>query len=703
MATPRLSSPLSRLKALVAPGLIFIIIMSVTITLRNVSVRLIQEDVRQLTEEECRKVVYMLDLNIRENMKAMEGVAKHLKYNRIGEKLDFTGYSKSVMEESQGAILAIFLTNESLEPLWAQTEQPLLDKDFTAIFNRRTIGDTLRKVRDTGHYAITEPLTFPGFGQGFAVVTPCEWANGQRGYVVGILPYKFEDWMLLPDRQDFIIQLRQADTQIPTTMVQQIHEGEIPGAGGRQIAGFTLPFFLGSQKWEVSVVPTADPGKNRYFFTSAAILTLGTILALVASMLLYRQQVMAAKSQDEAKDSKVKLASTSTHLANITEELDLILNNVDEGIILYDENLNPLQANESFKQSFVSPDEQSRLDPLAESHHRKMSGLFQNESQYWALLNKLRANPERPVADEIEVRHEGTEEKPRSYQRRATAVCGPDGSRRGYLVIYQDMTAKRNVERLKEDFLSSVTHDLRTPVAAIKGFAETMLKNQQMDRGTRDEFTNIICDESSRLQEMIEDLLDLRRMEEGRLDLALGSYYLRALVGDLVRSLQPLIESHDLGVVIEWEGGPPRPLSGDVAKISRAIRNVLSNSLKYSPPHSKIWIRGVEEDDRAELEITDEGAGIPPDEIEHIFEKFFRGASHVRRTQGTGLGLAITKHIIESHGGLVTASNDPSRGAKIKMVLPRQLDLARIPSMETIRPEQQEADAELSFPVMPAG
>lgn len=696
----RVSQKLQHLKALIAPGLIFIIIMAVTITLRNVSVRLLEDEIQQVTEEECRKVSHLLHVNLRERMVALNGVALHLTSNDKTTETEFRTYSdKIVKDRNTSGFIAIAATDHQVNAIWVHPPDSLSPSEFRTMLHSASLNRTLQKLDANQPFAITEPLMLPGSGRGFAVIIPCVLGD-RPGYVVGVFTHDIVDTMLLPDRLNYNVQLRQADTLIPTTkalMPSPALQGE--GLGKKSFVSVTQSFFLGSQKWDVQVESSSYPGRSRYFFTSGSILTLGTILALLVSILLYRQQVKALKSQTEALDSRSKLASTSDHLANVKEELDLILNNVDEGIILYDEQLVPLQANESFKQTFRALDGRAPLDGNAERHHRAMSALFQNESQYWALFNKLRANPELPVSDEIEIRH-GSDEKPRTYQRRATAVCGPGGHRRGYLVIYQDATAKRAIERMKEDFLSSVTHDLRTPVAAIKGFAETMLRSHHMEPATRDEFTGIIRDESSRLEEMIEDLLDLRRMEDGRLDLALGTYNLRMLVDDVVRSMQPLLESHDLRVELDWQGPANRSLSGDAAKMSRALRNILGNSIKYSPYQSRIYIRGVELDDRVELEVADEGPGIPPDEIEHVFEKFFRGANHVRRTQGTGLGLAITKHIIESHGGVISARNSPKRGAIIRIVLPRQFDFSAIGDNSHTNGESDQADFQI--PVLKA-
>ncbi|MCH8332326.1 hypothetical protein IIC65_00180 [Candidatus Sumerlaeota bacterium] len=432
--------------------------------------------------------------------------------------------------------------------------------------------------------------------------------------------------------------------------------------------------FLGTQKWKVIVPPPDSLPTAPAYFTSSMILAMGTFLSLLIGGLLFRQQVVAEKSQSEALHSRTKLASTSDNLVRVKEELDLILNNVDEAIILYDENLSPLQANAAFQKAFSPVGNSVSWLRGAEEHHRQMLRHFQNESQYRALLNNLRESPEKPFSDELEGRRTEQDETPTYYQRWATAVCNADGSRRGYLLVYQDLTHTRAVERLKEDFLSNVTHDLRTPLAAIKGFAQTMLRSSDMDSATRMEFTNIICDESTRLQDLIDDLLDLRRMEDGQSDLSPSTYDMHALIDEMVRSSKAMLDPYDVTIDVQWDGKSHKSLLGDAAMIGRALRNILSNAVKHSPDHGTIWIKAVESEDRVELEFTDEGLGIPSEDLPHVFEKFYRGARRLRGTQGTGLGLAIVKHIIESHGGVVSASNAVPRGACIKIVLPREVD-----------------------------
>lgn len=652
--------------------------MSVTIILIDISRLFIAQDIDRASQAESRKVANLLSAYLKERMTALNLVANFFSNSDHVDEAEFRGFVKSAMREVSG-ITAIAVTDSQAQPLWVESDEAISSDLLTTLLRTPALVRATNRAMTSGRYVISDPVRMGDYGTGFVALIPYfEDAARQQlgGFVIGaFLHDRLVKNLLIPELVgDFNIRLHQWDIRMDSPLYQ-IATDEPAEKARAKYAGVEEDFFMGDQRWRVSVIPTGYPGSTRSYFSSGTILALGTTLAFLFSILLYRQQVVAAKSQSEAQHSRSRLASTSERLAQVREELDLILNNVDEEIILYDEDLAPLQANMRYRKAFHSAGrEDDSLDLPSEEHHRLMASFFKNETQYWIMLNNLRENPERPFTDEIELRTDKADEGRRFYRRQATAVCAPDGSRRGYLVIYQDTTLPRALEKLKEDFLSSVTHDLRTPLASIQGFADTILRDPSMDIQTRNEFISIISKESIRLREMIEDLLDLRRLEEGKIDLSPATYHMRALIEDVVRSSRPVLEAREIEVKIDWEGPPGIPLVGDEIKIGRALRNILSNSVKYSPSGSTIWIRGTEAPDRVEVNFTDEGPGIPPNELQHVFEKFYRGSRHVRRTTGTGLGLAIVKHIIEGHGGVVSAANAPKRGTTIKVVLPREFE-----------------------------
>lgn len=670
--TPTREHPLrARLRLGFAPALIFLIIMTLTLGLMRVAYLFYSTDLEQNVEQSCFRVINVLEINMEKRVTALLQLANSFNILTDVSEQEFSGQSRFVMQEAPD-IQAIVNTGPTGETIWMETGQGLLPSDVQQTLDHPAVQVALARA-DTQlrKFTVSDRMPISRLGDGFVIAIPYTKENRPRGFILALfLHSKLLSELYFQDlRGNFNVELRQ---------------GEGEGFDGLYASrGVEEFFFVGDQKWSVRVESLSAPIYNPAYFTSVAILSLGTALAALISLFVYHQQWLAAKLQSEYLVASTRLASTGLSLAQIQENLDIILSSVDEGIILYDEEMQPLQANAVFKQTFLGANGADALAPDYD-HHRAMAGIFQNEVQYWALLNNLKENPERPLSDEIELKRSAG--PARHFQRRAATVCRPDGSRRGYLVIYQDITATRNVERLKEDFLSSVTHDLRTPLASIKGFAETMLRDHSMDRQIHDEFAGIIRSEAGRLEEMIEDLLDLRRMEDGQMDLAPGGYNLRQLVDDVVRTSRPILDVHELKVDVKWVGLSGQSLFGDAAKIGRAIRNILSNSIKYAPPKSTVTILGRESEDRAELEISDQGPGIPAEDLPHIFEKFYRGGKHVRRTKGTGLGLAIVKHIIDSHGGVVTALASDTGGTTIKIVLPRELERYRTPIPGSLEP-----------------
>lgn len=661
--------------------------MGLTVGLRFVSVSLIAQDVRSSTLAECERVAEMFEAQLNLRMRALEHIANHLGHSPGMSEEYFRGYTRQIMSQTTG-ISAVSVTDVALAPLLVETPLELGLPDFTEMVFAEPMASAFVKARDRSlkekSFAITDPIHFTGLGSGFAAITPFYQKEELRGFIVGVFVYETIAATVIPESsREFNIRLLQWNTQMNAPAYQRMDPVIASVPSKKIVETAEIPRFLGSQKWVVQVEPSGTEapyrGKAPVLFTSGSILVLGSILAVILSIVLYRQQAVADRSMTEARDSRTKLDSTSDHLARIREELDLILNHVDEAIVLYDDEMRPLQANAAFRLAFASHGQKKLLQQPADVHHRQMAETFQNESQYWALVNNLRESPELPFTDEIDLRDDGTGAPARFYQRRSTAVLAPDGSRRGYLVIYRDISKERAIERLKEDFLSSVTHDLRTPLASIRGFAETMLRDEEMKPETRSEFTNIICDESARLQDMIEDLLDLRRMEGGQGEMEPASFNFRNLVEEVLNTSHPIFFfPRDIGVDLQWEGDSSASFYGDVGMMSRAIRNVLSNSAKYSPRRSKVHIKGTETSEKVELEIVDEGPGVPPEDLPHLFEKFYRGWRHARRTKGTGLGLAIVKHIVESHGGIVVAENVEHKGTKIKFVLPRRFETAPV-------------------------
>jgi two-component system sensor histidine kinase KdpD len=222
-------------------------------------------------------------------------------------------------------------------------------------------------------------------------------------------------------------------------------------------------------------------------------------------------------------------------------------------------------------------------------------------------------------------------------------------------------------ERLRASLLGSVTHDFQTPLAAIMGSASSLLelKNKLDDKLAQEMLTNIY-EEADRLSRLITNLLNIARLESGSLKLRKELQPLEEVVGAALNRLERKLASHPVTVSLPADL-PMVPLDG--ALVENVLLNLLENSLKYTPPGSALSIKAVPRGDEIEVEMADNGPGFPPEDLERIFEMFYRGTDDSDR-KGYGLGLSICRAIVEAHGGRIWAVNLVGGGAAVKFTFP---------------------------------
>lgn len=226
------------------------------------------------------------------------------------------------------------------------------------------------------------------------------------------------------------------------------------------------------------------------------------------------------------------------------------------------------------------------------------------------------------------------------------------------------------LDRLKSDFLSTVSHELRTPLTAIRSFSEILLRYDVDDPEKRRKFVRIINDEAERLTRMINDLLDLSRIEAGRLELTPEPLVLEQVFERSLGATQPLFAEKGISVTSSLEGVIP-PVSADGDRLHQVLTNLLANSVNFSPPGGTVRLCGVHQEGFATISVADEGPGIPPDRLEQIFERFHQ----VRDPQkshplGTGLGLTISREIVEKMGGRIWVESEWGGGATFFFTVP---------------------------------
>lgn len=247
-------------------------------------------------------------------------------------------------------------------------------------------------------------------------------------------------------------------------------------------------------------------------------------------------------------------------------------------------------------------------------------------------------------------------------------VRDPDDQLSGVVHIVHDLTQRKQVEQLKDDFLSMVSHEMRTPLHHIKGFATTLLQTDvEWDLETQRDFLESINREADRLSDLVEKTLHLTRLEVEDLSMEVEWYQVHELVDTALLRRRTLLSQHPIQLNI------PENLPGlyvDGREIETVIINLIENAQKYSDTDSPISVDVFQQGDEMIFCVTDQGIGILPDDQERIFERFFRGDNGQRRVSGTGLGLAICKRIVDDHEGRIWVESERGQGSRFYFSLP---------------------------------
>jgi PAS domain S-box-containing protein len=253
----------------------------------------------------------------------------------------------------------------------------------------------------------------------------------------------------------------------------------------------------------------------------------------------------------------------------------------------------------------------------------------------------------------------------------STPLYDEEGNLARVILNVVDITRFRQAEELKSTFVSVVSHELKTPVALIKGYAETLRREDaDWDRETVADSLAVIAEEADHLTHLIDSLLEASRIQAGGLKLQATDVNLPRLVDKVVDGFRTQTDVHTFDLDF-----PPDfpPVWGDPERLQEALSNLVSNAVKYSPGGGAVWIGGRTDQTGVTVYVADQGIGIPPEEQGRIFDRFHRVESGLhRRTEGTGLGLYLVKAIVEAHGGRVWVESAPGRGSIFMFSLPKK-------------------------------
>jgi two-component system phosphate regulon sensor histidine kinase PhoR len=242
-------------------------------------------------------------------------------------------------------------------------------------------------------------------------------------------------------------------------------------------------------------------------------------------------------------------------------------------------------------------------------------------------------------------------------RRALRASVAPLENRRGVVSVLSDVTAEREADRVRRDFVANAGHELRTPLTAIRGFTETLRQSALDDPEAAHEFLDIILRHTKRLQTLVDDLADLSRLEGEELKLDLGPVAPGALLDEVVRGLEAQARAKDLRMACSGLEKAPSVLAEQRA-LEQVLVNLVDNAIKYTPRGGEIRISITDEANGIVIEVANTGLGIPPKHLHRIFERFYRvDAGRSRELGGTGLGLSIVKHLVAKLGGAITVDS----------------------------------------------
>lgn len=237
----------------------------------------------------------------------------------------------------------------------------------------------------------------------------------------------------------------------------------------------------------------------------------------------------------------------------------------------------------------------------------------------------------------------------------------------GVLILFQDLSEMRSLQTMRREFIGNVSHELRTPLAAIKAIVDTLQDGAINDQDVAKDFLSKINFEIDSMTQMVNELIEISRVETGKARLNLEPVNLRLLIGDVITHLTPQAERKMLNIAADLEDLPT--IQADREKIQQVITNILHNAIKFTPAQGKIIISDKLSNNKVIISVTDTGIGISKEDLTHIFERFFK-ADKSRSSEGSGLGLAVAKHIVQAHGGEIRAESQEGEGSTFSFSIP---------------------------------
>lgn len=245
---------------------------------------------------------------------------------------------------------------------------------------------------------------------------------------------------------------------------------------------------------------------------------------------------------------------------------------------------------------------------------------------------------------------------------------------RGAVAVVRDMTEERKLDKMREDFIANVSHELRTPISMMQGYSEAIVDDIAQTDEEKKEMAKVIYDESLRMGRLVNELLDLARMEAGHILLNVESVEINPYVNRIIRKFHGLAKEKGIELSVQFDS-EERDFRFDPDRIEQVLTNLIDNAIRHVPDSASVVISGRTDEKGLYFEVSDQGPGIPEEDLPFLFERFYKGdKSRTRGVSGTGLGLAIAKNIIDAHRGNISVKSKLGQGTTFSFFIPRNIE-----------------------------
>jgi two-component system phosphate regulon sensor histidine kinase PhoR len=344
-------------------------------------------------------------------------------------------------------------------------------------------------------------------------------------------------------------------------------------------------------------------------------------------------------------------------LSRRRKEQEAILSSMTEGVLALDAEGRLLTINSAGA-------EMLSIDP-ATTQNFPVQEVVQDPGLKW-FINRTLSSPE-PIEGEVELKDQGR----RIYKAHGTSLRDPQGTSLGTLVVLHDITQLRQLENTRRDFVANVSHELKTPITSIKGFVETLLAGALKEPENAENFLMIIAKQTDRLNEIIDDLLTLSRIEQDaeRRQIFFNGQKITGVLQSAIQVCEAKAAAKDIEIQLSCPDNLRARINPPL--LEQALVNLVDNAVKFSEPGKVVEVEARREGPQVIIQVRDQGPGIPSEHLPRIFERFYRADSgRSRKIGGSGLGLAIVKHIALAHGGRVTVASSPGQETVFSLQVP---------------------------------